>query len=123
MTYQKAFLILVAYIIITRYIVQLFKKQIKHHGTVFQILSISFLYALFWGIYIVSNGPGNPGFAIPTPNLLIIIYRIIFYGIQSISSNLISILIWWLIFIFLLGLLNIYNKYFSEKSNKQTPNN
>jgi len=62
----------------------------------FQILIISFLYALFWGIGFAGSG-GDPGFAFPVPNIVAIILMAINKFYQGILTGLIILGFWWLI--------------------------
>jgi hypothetical protein len=95
-------LLLTAYIGASYFIIRLVKKYTADTNKYFRLLILSFAYALFWGLGIAGSG-GEPGFALPAPNIVALglMTSIGFY--QGLLTGLIILSFWWtIIFIVML---------------------
>jgi len=84
------------------FIIRLVKKYTADTNKYFRLLILSFAYALFWGLGIAGSG-GEPGFALPAPNIVALglMTSIGFY--QGLLTGLIILSFWWtIIFIVML---------------------
>lgn len=72
MTDSIVFVLLIAYIIATYILIGFLRRRTRLIGPFIGIGVMSFAYALFWGIGVAGSG-GEPGFALPAPNLLAMI--------------------------------------------------
>ena len=78
-----------------------FVIKLTHRVTVdknifFKSLIRSFIWALFLGVGIMASG-GEPGFALPAPNLIAIIVMLIDRLYQGVISGLIILAFWWVV--------------------------
>ena len=89
-------LLLTAYIATSYFIIWLVKKYTADTNKYFRLLTLSFVYALFWGLGIAGSG-GDPGFAFPAPNIVALglMASIGFY--RGITTGLIILCFWWTI--------------------------
>lgn len=89
-------LLLTAYIATSYFIIWVVKKYTTNTNKYIRMLCLSFVYALFWGLGIAASG-GDPGFALPAPNIvaLALMASIEFY--QGILTGLIILGFWWTI--------------------------
>jgi hypothetical protein len=89
-------LLLTAYIATAYFIIWLIKKYTADTNKYLRLLTLSFVYALFWGLGIAGNG-GDPGFAFPAPNIVALglMASIGFY--RGILTGLIILGFWWVI--------------------------
>jgi hypothetical protein len=58
---------------------------------IYRLLTLSFLYALFFGFDALTGGYGDPGFAIPAPVLVALIGN----PIILLSSDILFLIFWW----------------------------
>jgi hypothetical protein len=72
MTDSIVFVLLIAYIIATYILLRFLRRRTRLIRPFIGIGIMSFSYALFWGIGVAGSG-GEPGFALPAPNLLAMI--------------------------------------------------
>ena len=110
-------LLLAAYIAISHIIIKCIKKHIVYSNQYLRQLTLSFVYALFWGIGFFGGGADDTGYILPAPNILAlgIMMSIGFY--RGIMIGLLVVLFWWLLFfIFMLILRFIKNEYIYYKT-------
>jgi hypothetical protein len=97
-------LLLTGYILVAYLIIKFISKFIiARINSYLRLLTLSFLYALFWGIGIAGSG-GDPGFAFPVPNIVAIALMIsIGFYRGVVTTGLYIFLFWWaIIFLFML---------------------
>lgn len=89
-------LLLTAYIAIAYFIIRFVKKYTTNTNKYIRLLTLSFVYALFWGLGIAGSG-GDPGFAFPAPNIVALglMASIGFY--RGILTGLVLLGFWWTI--------------------------
>lgn len=95
-------LLLGVYVLISYLFIRFVFKKTINLNPYLRLLLLSFLYALFWGIGIAANG-GDPGFALPAPNIwaIILMYNDKLY--RGVKFGLLVLGLWWaIIFIIML---------------------
>lgn len=91
-------LVLTAYIGITYFLIRLVRKYTSGNHKYFRLLSLSFAYALFWGLGIAAAGNGgDSGFALPAPNLVALGLMASAGYYQGLMKGLIILGFWWTI--------------------------
>lgn len=98
-------------------IIQLAKHSLGWHPYV-RLLTLSFVYALLWGIGIAATG-GDPGFGFPAPNVLAIAFMINIGYVQGIATGLYILGFWWIIILAFMVLRKIIKKYRSSKNHQR----
>ncbi len=100
----------IGYIIFGLLVISFFRKHIDFLKPITQLIIISFLYTIFFGIGLIGGG-GDPGFAFPFPLLLIAMFDIWVWVEWKIFINgfIIPLFFWWLL-IFLIMLLRYWIK-------------
>jgi hypothetical protein len=74
-----------------------------------RLITLSFFYALFWGIGIAGSG-GEPGFGLPAPNIIAIFMMLYDRFYHGVFIGLLILCFWWtIIFLFML-IKNLYRK-------------
>ena len=62
-------ILFILYVAVSYLIIILVKNYTENINKHLRLLILSFIYASFWGIGIAANG-GDPGFALPAPNIV-----------------------------------------------------
>lgn len=103
-------LLLTVYVLVTYFIVKFTSKLFININPYLRLLTLSFLYALFWGIGIAGNG-GDPGFAFPAPNIVALGLMISIGFYRGVFSTGLYILgFWWTIFFLVMLVKFLMNK-------------
>lgn len=89
-------LLLTAYIGVTFLMIRWMRKRLVNANKYVRLFSLSFVYALFWGIGIAGSG-GEPGFALPAPNIAALGLMISIGFYQGLKTGLMILGFWWLI--------------------------
>lgn len=109
------FLIILAYILFSYFILKYVSKKNLIVQPYLRLFTVSFFYALLLGPSIITSGGGEPGFAIPAPNLVAIIINPIYFNLNLILSTLAILVFWWLIIFIGMSI----NHFFTIKSLKK----
>lgn len=89
-------LALVIYIVTAYFIILLVKKRTVDTNKYFRLVVLSFVYSLFWGLGIAGSN-GNPGFAIPAPNIVAIGLMLSSGFYKALLRGLVILSFWWTI--------------------------
>lgn len=98
--YLIGFLIVFGYILLTYFITGKIRKYTLRLDAYTRINILSLTYTLLFGIGALTSGGGDPGFAIPSPLILVIMFAVWDWfpnGILSVFTILIPFLFWWTI--------------------------
>ncbi len=85
--------IIVTYILISTAILKIVLWAIKSIHEKFKTILLPFIYAILFGIGLLTSGRADPGFALPVPIFIIIILSF-FTKINIITKIIIPILFW-----------------------------
>jgi hypothetical protein len=85
---------LIIFFVLSYFLVRFVSRQTHHLNNYLRLSIVSFLYALFFGIGLAASG-GEPGFALPAPNLVAILLMLSDGLYNSVISGLIILLFWW----------------------------
>jgi len=107
-------LLLTAYIAITYYIIKLVQKYMVATNKYIRLLTLSFVYALFWGLGIAGSG-GEPGFALPAPNIVALGLMVSIGFYQGLLTGLIILGFWWAIIIITMFVRQILNNKIQDQ--------
>lgn len=103
-------LVLTIYFLITYFIIKVISKFTVDFNPYLRLLTLSFFYALFWGIGIAGSD-GDPGFAFPAPNIIAIglMISIDFYR-GAFTTGLYILIFWWTIFFLVMLIRHLVKK-------------
>ena len=97
------FFLLIGYIFVTYILIRFLKRKTQASRPLTRVTILSFIYSLLWGVGIAGSG-GDPGFALPAPNLLAIILMWSDGLYTGVISGLILWGIWWILLFLIIGI-------------------
>jgi hypothetical protein len=102
------------YIVIGYFGIRLVSKWISNLNVYIRMLIVSFCYALFWGIGISASG-GDPGFALPAPNIIAIGLMISIGFYYGVIEGLIILGFWWILIFTIMFIRHLIKKKHLQK--------
>ena len=96
-------ILFILYVAVSYLIIILVKNYTENINKHLRLLILSFIYASFWGIGIAANG-GDPGFALPAPNIVALGLMASDGLYRGVLSGLIILGFWWIIIIIVMYL-------------------
>jgi hypothetical protein len=91
-----------SYFLICYFLTRFISKWTIHLNPYLRLITLSFFYALFWGIGIAGSS-AEPGFGLPAPNIIAILMMLNDRFYQGVINGLLILCFWWtIIFLFML---------------------
>ena len=107
-----------SYFIICYFLTRFISKWTIHLNPYLRLITLSFFYALFWGVGIAGSG-AEPGFGLPAPNIIAILMMLNDRFYQGVITGILILCFWWTI-IFLFMFIKQLNR--EKKSNSTFDN-